>query len=175
MGLVLILFIFSTVSHQQYPNLSAKEFTFVDTVSPSKRTYQSGFYLLTADTTGSHGIKVVNKDEYYFADSMPIIPIIYIDSTYKQFDKYNSRFELVFIFNRTGTRIWSEFTWKNTNRTVGLIIKNQLLNAARIQGQIPTGVTSLTGLYSENEADELVSTIDEEINRVREEAKKSYR
>jgi len=176
MNLVSILFIFVIVSHdKQCPNSSAKEFSFGDTIPSSRQTYQSGFYLLTADTTNSYGMKVVNKDEYYFVDSIPIISIIYIDSTYKQFDKYNSRFELVFTFNHTGTRIWSDFTWKNTNRTVGLIIKNQLVNAARIQGQIPTGITSLTGLSSEKEADELISIIDEEINRVRKEAKKSYR
>jgi preprotein translocase subunit SecD len=120
-------------------------------------------------------LKVVGKEEYYFADSMPVIPVIYIDSTYKQFDKYSGRFELVFIFNRTGTRIWSDFTRRDTDKFTGLIIKNQLLNAARIQEQIEGGVTSLTGLYSENEAEELVSTISKEIIRVREEAKKSYR
>jgi preprotein translocase subunit SecD len=127
------------------------------------------------DTTRTYGLKVINKEEYYVADSTPIIPIIYIDSTYKQFDKYNRTFELVFMFNRTGTRIWSDFTRRNTNKSAGLIIKNQLLNAVRIQGQIEGGVTSLTGLYSEKEAEELVSTISKEIMRVREDTKKSYR
>jgi preprotein translocase subunit SecD len=164
------------MSHdKQCPDAPAKDFTFIDTAPSSKRAYQSGFYLLTADTTNSQGVKIVDKNEYYFADSIPIIPIIYIDSTYKQFDKYNSRFELVFTFNHTGTRIWSDFTSKNTNRIVGLIIKNKLFNAARIQGQIPTGSTAMTGLSSEKEADELISMIDEEINKVRNEAKKSYR
>src|ERR1051326_8409463 len=168
-NLVSILFIFSTIPHNDPgSNSSTREYTSVDTVS--RRTYQSSFYLLTTDITKSKGLKVVGKEEYYFADSMPVIPVIYIDSTYKQFDKYSGRFELVFIFNRTGTRIWSDFTRRDTDKFTGLIIKNQLLNAARIQEQIEGGVTSLTGLYSENEAEELVSTISKEIIRVREEA-----
>jgi preprotein translocase subunit SecD len=155
--------------------------SFVDTI-PSSGTHSdttvrispSGFYLLTPDTSKSQGVKPLYENEYYFLDSMPVIPIMYVDSIYKKYDKYANRFELVFTFNHTGTRIWSEFTWKNINRKVGLVISNQLLNAPTIQGQIPNGISSLTLPYSEKQIDDLKALIDEEIKRVKDEAKKSY-
>ena len=156
--------------------------SFVDTI-PSSRTHSdttvrisaSGFYLLTPDTSKSQGVKPLYESEYYFLDSIPVIPIMYVDSIYKKYDKYNNRFELVFTFNHTGTLIWSEFTWKNINRKVGLVINNQLLNAPTIQGQIPNGISSLTLPYSEKQIDDLKALIDEEIKSVKDEAKKNYR
>lgn len=159
-----------------------KKLVAIDTI-PSKEIYadksvrkiESGFYLLTADTTNSKGMKIVDKDEYYFLDSVPVIPIIYVDSISKNYIKSIDRFELTIKFNHTGTRIWDQFTWKNSGRTVGLVIDNQLLNAVRIQGHIPNGLSSLMLPYSEKQIDDLKNTIDNEINKIKEESKKRYR
>jgi preprotein translocase subunit SecD len=163
------------------PNV--KKQSFVDTIPSSTKTNSdttvrispSGFYLLTPDTSKSQGVQPLYENEYYFLDSIPIIPIIYVDSVNKKYDKYNNGFELVFTFNHTGTRIWAEFTLKNISRRVGLVINNQLLNAPTIQGQIPNGISSLTLPYSEKQIDDLKTVIDKEINRVKGEAIKGYR
>ena len=177
MKLVLLLFIVLPGFRNEQPDivLNAKKQSFVDTIPSSTKTNSdtavrisaSGFYLLTPDSSKSQGVQLLYENEYYFLDSIPIIPIIYVDSVTKKYDKYNNRSELVFTFNHTGTRIWAEFTLKNISRRVGLVINNQLLNAPTIQGQIPNGVSSLTLPYSEKQIDDLKTLIDKEIDRVK--------
>jgi len=165
MNFVLLLFIILPGPRNEQPDifLNAKKQSYIDTIPSSTKTNSdtavrisaSGFYLLTPDSSKSQGVQLLYENEYYFLDSIPIIPIIYVDSVTKKYDKYNNRSELVFTFNHTGTRIWAEFTLKNISRRVGLVINNQLLNAPTIQGQIPNGVSSLTLPYSEKQIDEL--------------------
>ena len=185
MNFVLLLFIVLPGLRNEQTGilLTAQKQSFVDTIPSSTKTNTdtavrisaSGFYLLTPDTNRSQGVRPLYEDEYYFLDSIPIIPIMYVDSVTKKYDKYSNRFELLFTFNHTGTRIWAEFTLKNISRRVGLVINNQLLNAPTIQGQIPNGISSLSLPYSEKQIDDLKTLIDNEINRVKGEARKGYR
>lgn len=64
-------------------------------------------------------------------------------------------------FDDEGARLFSELTKKNLNRRVAILIDGQIVSAPTVQSEITSGQAVITGNFTQKEAKELVSRLNE--------------
>ena|GEM_PF-6511576 len=145
--------------------------TCTDTLSTKIR---SGFYLIISEAKNQTGIQLYNQSNYYILDSVPILSLLNLDTTFNEFDS-SSRMSVITIkFNESGSQIFGRFTTENKNRYVGIIVCNKLISVAKIIDPIFHGVTSIIG-YSRTETDDIIQMLNAEKRNALEEYLKNYR
>ncbi|WP_326947840.1 precorrin-3B C(17)-methyltransferase [Amycolatopsis sp. NBC_01307] len=62
-------------------------------------------------------------------------------------------------FKSEGTKIWADFTSKNVNQQVAIVVNSQVIWAPNIQVAVLDGNTQITGKFTEQRAQELASQL----------------
>ncbi|WP_329049304.1 precorrin-3B C(17)-methyltransferase [Amycolatopsis sp. NBC_01488] len=75
------------------------------------------------------------------------------------YDQRNQRWTVDLTFNAEGTKIWADFTSKNINQQVAIVLDSQVISAPNIQVAILDGVTQIGGKFTEQSARQLARQI----------------
>lgn len=75
------------------------------------------------------------------------------------FDQHTNRPEVSMTMNRQGARIWSRVTGANIGRPIAIALDGVIYSYPVVQGQITGGRSSITGLASSAEAEDLVNIL----------------
>jgi len=74
-------------------------------------------------------------------------------------DAVMRRINILLTMTDKGTERWSEMTADNINRTIAVVVNDQVLSAPRVMGEITGGETQISGNFSLDEAKEIVGGI----------------
>ncbi|HTL80841.1 MAG TPA: protein translocase subunit SecDF [Bacteroidia bacterium] len=79
----------------------------------------------------------------------------------KQFDRMNGNGspEISMTMNTEGTRDWARLTKANIDRCVAIVLDNYVYTAPVVNGEIPNGTSSISGSFTNKEADDLVNVL----------------
>ena len=152
------------ISPSLVDTVSQTSFLISDTTSEKLK---AGIYLAFPDTSKSKGLRLQNKNEYYFLAEKPAVTLNEIDSVYKEFHPHIERYTLIVRFNETSVKKWFDFTTRYTGMKVGFILKEQLYHIATIASPISSGETVLTNASTEKEIDHFKELIENEIRRAK--------
>ena len=75
------------------------------------------------------------------------------------FDQHTNRPEVSMTMNRQGARVWSRVTGANIGRPIAIALDGVIYSYPVVQGQITGGRSSITGLASSAEAEDLVNIL----------------
>ncbi|MEX0680092.1 MAG: protein translocase subunit SecD [Balneolales bacterium] len=75
------------------------------------------------------------------------------------FDQHTNRPEVSMNMNRQGSRIWARVTGANIGRPIAIALDGVIYSYPVVQGQITGGRSSITGLASSAEAEDLVNIL----------------
>lgn len=75
------------------------------------------------------------------------------------FDQHTNRPEVSMTMNRQGARIWARVTGANIGRPIAIALDGVIYSYPVVQGQITGGRSSITGLASSAEAEDLVNIL----------------
>ncbi len=75
------------------------------------------------------------------------------------FDQHTNRPEVSMSMNRQGARVWSRVTGANIGRPIAIALDGVIYSYPVVQGQITGGRSSITGLASSAEAEDLVNIL----------------
>ena len=67
--------------------------------------------------------------------------------------------EISMTMNAEGTRAWDRLTKENIGKSVAIVLDGYVYTFPTVQGEIPNGVSSITGNFSNKEADDLVNVL----------------
>lgn len=116
-----------------------------------------------------YGVAVKNKDKKI--DALPIYALKTIDGTEKaklegehiidskqDFDE-KGRPSIVMTMDNEGSNIWAEMTGKNINKPIAIVLDNIVYSAPNVINQITGGVSSITGQFTIEEAQDLANVL----------------
>ncbi|WP_410600854.1 protein translocase subunit SecD [Amycolatopsis sp. lyj-90] len=75
------------------------------------------------------------------------------------YDTQNSQWVVNLNFKSDGSRIWGDFTSKNTQKQAAFVLDTQVVSAPTIQSAILGGQTQITGRFSQVEAKDLADVL----------------
>ncbi len=75
------------------------------------------------------------------------------------FDQHTNRPEVSMTMNRQGARVWARVTGANIGRPIAIALDGVIYSYPVVQGQITGGRSSITGLASSAEAEDLVNIL----------------
>ncbi|MBB5850458.1 protein translocase subunit SecD [Amycolatopsis umgeniensis] len=75
------------------------------------------------------------------------------------YDTQNSQWVVNLNFKSDGSRIWGDFTSKNTQKQAAFVLDTQVVSAPTIQSAILGGQTQITGRFSQAEAKDLADVL----------------
>ncbi len=61
--------------------------------------------------------------------------------------------------NPTGAKIWKKMTGANVNRRIAIVLDDVVYSAPRVNGEIPTGNSQISGSFTVNEAKDLANIL----------------
>ncbi len=61
--------------------------------------------------------------------------------------------------NVTGSRIWKEMTGRNVGRSVAVVLDDKVYSCPRVQGEIPSGNTEISGNFTVEQASDLANIL----------------
>ncbi|MDI9355931.1 MAG: protein translocase subunit SecDF [Chitinophagaceae bacterium] len=76
----------------------------------------------------------------------------------QDFDQ-NARPSIAMQMNANGTKIWRKMTAENTGRRIAIVLDNYVYSAPTVQGEIPSGNSSITGNFTLEEAKDLANVL----------------
>ena len=76
----------------------------------------------------------------------------------QDFDQ-NTRPSISMQMNANGTRVWRKMTAENIGRRVAIVLDNYVYSAPTVQGEIPSGNSSITGVFTLEEAKDLANVL----------------
>jgi len=91
------------------------------------------------------------------ADNQGALDGSFITKSELKFEK--GKYHVGVTLNKTGARLWSKLTEENINKQVAIIMNDKVYCAPVIQGKIPHGQFSISGGFSQEEAQNLVNLL----------------
>ena len=147
----------------------------------TKPLIKSGFYLVINDTTdvAFRKLNSVTKKDVFNGKTFILslknhLPFDIIDSSYIQYSKETKYYEIYFRFDSIGQQKFSNLTNKSSDTKfltengyakLGTVINNTLLQVASIVGPFSGNIITLSGIFDEQTAKELLDQIKKEINQ----------
>lgn len=87
------------------------------------------------------------------------LPGTEISDASSAYDTQNSQWVVNLNFKGEGSRIWGDFTSKNTQKQAAFVLDTQVVSAPTIQSAILGGQTQITGRFSQTEAKDLADVL----------------
>lgn len=84
----------------------------------------------------------------------------YVTSAHVSRDPLTGKPEIAFTLNSEGAEIFAEVTRQNVGQSLAIILDGEVVSAPRINGVIPGGSGQITGDFSEKEAFELATALE---------------
>ncbi len=75
------------------------------------------------------------------------------------FDQFTNQPEVVMVMNGEGARTWSRLTGANVGRNVAIVLDGYVYSYPTVNERIPSGRSSITGLASREEAQDIVTVL----------------
>ncbi|NQY66361.1 MAG: protein translocase subunit SecDF [Flavobacteriales bacterium] len=83
-----------------------------------------------------------------------------IKSASGQYDQLSSQAEVRMVMSPEGTKIWKRLTRDNKGKSIAIVLDNHVYSAPNVINEIPNGISSITGDFSKNEADDLANILE---------------
>ena len=77
----------------------------------------------------------------------------------QDFGQFNNAPEITMGMNAEGARIWKRMTGENIGKSVAIVLDDYVYSYPTVQGEIPSGRTSITGRFTINEAKDLANIL----------------
>lgn len=97
-------------------------------------------------------IKVTSKDK-----TAPISGEM-VNDAYPDFNQFGNP-EVTMVMNSEGSRIWKRLTADNLQRSIAIVLDNQVYSFPTVQSEIPTGRSSISGGFTIDEATDLSTVL----------------
>lgn len=150
----------SSSSTIEFPQLDYDTMQFYTNMDIKRHPVKNGFYLLKEDFKKFDGVKLQDTGKYYYIAKNVMMPFEDLDTVFKKYDQHQKRYIIEFYFNKTGAKYLQLLTKECINRPLGLLINNKLIRAADILSPIDSGKMDLTGLFTEDGADQIIKEIE---------------
>ncbi|QIL39405.1 hypothetical protein G7074_09025 [Pedobacter sp. HDW13] len=129
-----------------------------------KNKLQSGWYLITDNKT-STSIKLNKSDKVYMIEKEIFISVKSIAHMEVAMERYGNRNNPILNFtldSDASSKLGSLSSGFNTNRQMGLIINNKLIQVVTIFGEFSGNKISLAGKFTKEELLKLKTSIEDE-------------
>ena len=101
-----------------------------------------------------HGIKLTSRD------GMAPLTGDVITRAVNEFDQNTGNAYVSMSMNAEGTRIWARLTRENVGRTIAVVMDEYVYSSPRVNEEIPTGNSQITGDFTVNEAEDLSNLLE---------------
>jgi preprotein translocase subunit SecD len=149
----LLFFACGAVENKTMENAEKQE-----TIINSDSTLQTGWYYIVDTANGFK--RQLDKDTlFYFINPIPIVTAKNI----KAMEIYENQYGVGLSMNLDdeGTIAWRYATQRELYKRIGFIVKNRLLSAPIVNGEITNGTTALNrGVYTKRELEEIQKRIE---------------
>jgi SecD/SecF fusion protein len=81
-----------------------------------------------------------------------------ISDARQDFDQYG-KVEIRMEMKKAGANVWKNMTGRNVGKPIAIVLDNIVHSAPTVQGEIPSGTSSITGSYSQQEAADLAKIL----------------
>ncbi|MDT7804971.1 MAG: preprotein translocase subunit SecD [Actinomycetota bacterium] len=96
-----------------------------------------------------------DHDTYKYLLEPEFLPGTEIADSSSGYDQQRGQWVVNLSFKSEGTKIWADFTSKNTNQQAAFVLDTQVVSAPNIQVAILDGNTQITGKFTQSEAKDL--------------------
>ncbi|WP_410645720.1 protein translocase subunit SecD [Amycolatopsis sp. lyj-346] len=96
-----------------------------------------------------------DHDTYKYLMEPEFLPGTEIADSTSGFDQQRGQWVVNLSFKSEGTKIWADFTSKNTGQQAAFVLDTQVVSAPNIQVAIVDGNTQITGKFTQSEAKDL--------------------
>ncbi|WP_326950033.1 protein translocase subunit SecD [Amycolatopsis sp. NBC_01307] len=96
-----------------------------------------------------------DHDTYKYLLEPEFLPGTEIADSSSGYDQQRGQWVVNLSFKSEGTKIWADFTSKNTNQQAAFVLDTQVVSAPNIQVAILDGNTQITGKFTQTEAKDL--------------------
>lgn len=100
-----------------------------------------------------HGIKITSRD-----NRAPLTGDV-ITRAQNQYDPNTAEAYVSMDMNGEGTRTWARLTRENVGRSVAVVMDNYVYSSPRVNEEIPTGSSQISGAFSPEEAEDLANLL----------------
>lgn len=83
-----------------------------------------------------------------------------VDEVNVRLNDYNKSYDLLISFSQSGEENWAKMTKMNKGRDIAILFKGKVLAAPRVQEEIKNGKCSISGSYTESEANALKTVLE---------------
>jgi len=83
----------------------------------------------------------------------------YLQKAQLVFDQQTGKPQISLVFNTEGSKLFGVLTKKNINKPLGIILDNQVITAPVVQQEIKTGQAVITGTFTVEEGNKIVSAL----------------
>lgn len=112
-------------------------------------------------TSGPQGSNQQGREVYYLLGVRQEVELAgdVITDARVEFDRQTNAPRVSMTMNAEGTRIWARLTGANVGRPVAIVMDNVVYSYPRVENKIPSGRSSITGLESSEEANDIVTVL----------------
>ncbi|MFJ8914252.1 protein translocase subunit SecD [Amycolatopsis sp. NPDC102389] len=115
--------------------------------------------LVGNDLTDKPLVACGDKNTMKYLLEPEFLPGTEISDASSGYDTQNSQWVVNLNFKSDGSRIWGDFTSKNTQKQAAFVLDTQVVSAPTIQSAILGGQTQITGRFSQAEAKDLADVL----------------
>jgi len=132
---------------KQVRTLLPRDVKFLWSVKPLK-------YDATGNTYELYAIKITGRD-----GRAPLTGDVVVNAK-QDFSQTTSSAEISMSMNAEGTREWARMTRENIGRCIAIVLDNYVCSAPRVNSEIPSGNSQITGDFSIDEAKDLANQLE---------------
>jgi SecD/SecF fusion protein len=132
---------------KQVRSILPRDIKFVWSVKPLK-------YDAAGNTYELYALKITGRD-----GRAPLTGDV-VTSAKQDFSQTRSEAEVSMSMNAEGTRIWARMTRENIGRCIAIVLDNYVCSAPRVNGEIPSGNSQITGDFTIDEAKDLANQLE---------------
>ncbi len=114
----------------------------------------SEFEILLMDDSAS-GAEVTGSQSFMIVRRAAVITGGHLKNAFRAQDQLTGAFEVSFFLNSEGVRLFSDVTGRNIDKSLAIVLDDQIFSAPRIEGRIATESARITGNFTALEADDL--------------------
>ncbi|NQY68677.1 MAG: protein translocase subunit SecDF [Flavobacteriales bacterium] len=83
-----------------------------------------------------------------------------IKNARQQYSQNSASSEIRMVMTPEGAKIWKRLTADNVNSSIAIVLDNYVYSAPNVLGEIPNGISSITGDFTLQEADDLANVLE---------------
>ncbi|MEZ5069384.1 MAG: protein translocase subunit SecDF [Bacteroidales bacterium] len=92
-------------------------------------------------------------------NNQPALEGKYVTDARVTTDPYTSEFEVSMNMNAEGAKRWANLTRENTNKALAIVLDGLVYSAPTVSGEIKGGSSSISGQFSQTDADDLANIL----------------